>query len=62
MTSIENEFEEVSPKMFYWMLGIILVIGLVYLYLGITVDAASAADFVSDPSQFTFVCPLGEYH
>lgn len=64
MTTLDSEIEieQVSPTMLYWILGIILMVGLVYLILGIQVDAASAAEFASNPTRFTFVCPLGEYH
>ncbi len=62
MTSINHEIEEVSPAMLYWIGAIILAVGLIYLILGIQVDAASAAEFATDPTAFTFVCPLGEYH
>ena len=62
MTTIDHEIEQVSPVMLYWIGGIILAVGLIYLILGIQVDAASAAEFAADPSGFTFVCPLGEYH
>lgn len=61
MTNFDDEIEQLSPTMFYWIGAIILAVVFVYLILGIQVDAASAADFAS-PSSFTFVCPLGEYH
>lgn len=62
MTSATQEIEQVSPAMLYWILAIIMVVGIIYLYAGLTVEAASAAEFAADPTQFTFVCPLGAYH
>ena len=62
MVSHSAEIEQVSPKMLYWMAGLILVVATVYFVLGIQVEAASAAEFAADPTQFTFVCPLGAYH
>lgn len=62
MVSQSAEIEQVSPKMVYWMVGLIVLVAAVYLVLGIQVDAANAAEFAADPTQFTFVCPLGAYH
>ena len=62
MTTLDHEIEQVSPAMLYWIGGIIVAVGLIYLILGIQVDATSAAEFATDPTSFTFVCPLGEYH
>ena len=62
MSSMMHEVEQVSPQMIYWVAAIVLVVLVVYLILGIQVEAASATEFAADPSQFTFVCPLKPYH
>ena len=62
MISSSAEIEQVSPNMIYWILAIIIAVAAVYFILGIQVEASSAADFAADPTQFTFVCPLGAYH
>ncbi|MEM8858928.1 MAG: hypothetical protein AAGD96_11440 [Chloroflexota bacterium] len=59
---VATEVEQVSPTMIYWILAIIIAVAAIYFILGIQVEATSAAEFAADPTQFTFVCPLGAYH
>ncbi|MEM9775088.1 MAG: hypothetical protein AAF902_10940 [Chloroflexota bacterium] len=59
---VATEVEQVSPLMVYWILAIVIAVAAVYFILGIQVEATSAAEFAADPTQFTFVCPLGAYH
>lgn len=65
MTALDQEIEEVSPQMVYWIAGIILAVAVVYFtlgFMGIQLGTPDPAALPSDPSQFSFVCPLGAFH
>ena len=65
MTTMGHEIEEVSPQMLYWVAGIVLAVLTVYLvlgFMGIQFGVDNPAEFASDPSEFTFICPLGAFH